>query len=346
MGKIPKQNQKDASKADEMLAKIAAGEDPNSVIAEETGEPTAEPVKEPTVEPKPPKPPEPPVQKVEPPVVKPPEPTVEPPKPPEPVVPNALEARMTELEAELEAEKQKNSINQGRHEADMKKLQDQIDERDDIISEFEEAQGAEASKALFSEDQLDELGPGYIEAFHKVAQAQVKEALAKNDAKWQARHDGLVTVIDDMRESTQKNNGAVFGDRILAGLDLTEDKLIELNNSAGFGSFLSQSDGYSGQTIEQSLNQALKSQDVKRTIRIYKTYLDAQVAESTPPPAELPVRVSGGAESQVNSVTPTNLTHEDIARMFASGEITKAQMIELQKQADAQFEQAYQDGTL
>jgi len=323
---VPKNVAAQAAEADAMLAKLAAGENPEEVLSDkpvekpklETPVPPAEPVKVPEAAP------------VTPLVAK-----------------NELELKMEELAEKLEREVQTRLREEGRYKKEVEDLKEQVAQRDELIENMEALPHEEVRIAdLYTEEERELLDPDYMKMVEKGGNAIVKDAILQNDVKWQKKFDAIVGALDELKNNTHVALNATFADRVTGRLGVNMAQLEQMDASPEFSAFIAQHDGYSGSTIGDSLERMVVSQNLEGAVAIYKDFMDKQgtAADEVIVPSVIPDRLAGAAPSPKNETINNDLTHDDVARMFSSNKINHTQMDELMKQLDKKAEAFYQSG--
>lgn len=252
-----------------------------------------------------------------------------------------LKADVNFLKGELEKKDHTREVDKGRVKVEVEELKKQISERDAVIKELNDKSSTDDTLALFTEEEQDDLDPRYIE----MSDRTVKYALEKAKVITDSRIEALTQTIEDMRETVVKDTRSTYESKVCGELGLSIEQVAAMDKSAEFTAFTEGRDGFSGNTIGQSLDAAINSGDVKRTVNVYKAYLDSRQASAVVPkvtPAIAIDRSSNPAPLQsANTGTDNNNvapTHAEISTMFAKREISHSEMSKLMKEADKVIE--------
>jgi len=270
-------------------------------------------------------------------------PQAEPEAPQEPQEP---EEEPDPRDAEIEALKHKNKVLQGKYDAEVPRL---AKERNEAIKRNEElelqlasqqiqepAAPAEAPvvdyKKYATEEELEEFGEDYVALQANIAARMMNEQLAKIQGQ-----------LETVKRSSEDATFDAFEQSVAAAVP----NFNQLNTDPEFIEWLQQPDGYSGGTLQDSLDDASVARDLNRVVSIFKAWEATRPKETgkkvTPMPLEQQVSPKGkGAPQNPSKKTYTVSQYKEIAKNVALGRYTPEQAQELQRELDT----AYAEGRI
>ena len=255
----------------------------------------------------------------------------------------SLMAKIDALEEDKAKKEHTSEVFEGRFKKEREELRDKLEEQDIALKdaekklqELESEKSHNDTKSLFDEDELDLVGEETVNAAKKISSAEVKRLEIKLLEKQKEFEEKLSAISQGTNENLTKS----FGDSILSKLELSQEQFIKVDESKEFNSWLEQPDGYSGNSLETSLDVAMDLRDVNRTVGIMQEFLNTLEDPEQPGtvrPAEMP-RTSAHVETPVMSQAGVPMTYKKLSELVAKKKISPAnaekRMAELDKQQE------------
>jgi hypothetical protein len=278
--------------------------------------------------------------------ITPPEPTDPPTEPiepkPEPEDPQKMETvedknlnksidDLEEKKAEEEIHKLKSE--EGRYKKRISDLEALIEEKDtelsNAVARIEALETANTPPApivdpdLFTEEEREFLGDDYIEMSEKIVQSAISRKMSEIDERLQG-----------FEEKTQLDTNRVFLERLTNKLGISRERFDKIDNSAKFAEFLEED--VLGVKRLNILDQHLRNLDLEHTAEIYQDFIKT-LGNQDQGFKRAPMPEMGASNHGIPSDGRPPYTYTEVAKMYTSGQISKAQKDAYERQLDEQF---------
>jgi hypothetical protein len=231
------------------------------------------------------------VQEIQPQVEEIPPPVIDPPEEiPQESAPPAPQRQTTSLEEELAIEKQRNDSLKGITEVNKTHIAEQKEQIKRLEEQLEQAMSAPKepqnyAEGAFSEEDVENLGPEYVEALQKSTNLAVEKALAIQKAE-----------LDKVYQTQAQSQEQALWSSVVGRLGMNQASFNELDESPEFNQWLKQPDGMSGYTLGESLSHAVGRNDTEGIAKFYEAYRGQQGKVPSP---KKPITTQKGQTVQV-----------------------------------------------
>jgi len=251
-----------------------------------------------------------------------------------------LQTKIDQLTAKTEKDSQLRSTYEGRHRKEVEDLKKVLEEREAALAQLRkdvEANKVKGSlpdvKSEFSEEEIEDLGPEYIDAMERVTKSLLaKQAVAHKQE------------LEEVKNGFSQSAADTFWSTVSSGLNLSDEQVMRLDQSEEFNTWLGQTDGFSGRTLAESLNEACETHASSRAVRIYEKFIEDKLS-GQPQPATKPAVTPApeAAASPAGTSEPLTyrglpLDYAKVSELYSKGRISHEEMEGFVKELDKQLE--------
>lgn len=225
----------------------------------------------------------------------------------------------SELEAALEAERQKNKVLQGKYNAEVPRLSASLKAEQDARTKLEERLTAlekeRDSKPLVSEAEVQEFGEPLVNLARKIAQEEARPLKDKVSALEQENASLRARVGETAKVGASLNTQAFF-----SALDAKHPDWRAVNADPRFLKWLDEVDQLYGRTRQQILDEAQDALDAARVSAFFTTWKEAVQTRAAPTQQALEAQVT---PSSSGGNAPPTTPADPKKKIWSAGEISQ-----------------------
>jgi len=211
---------------------------------------------------------------------------------------------------DLKKAEARNATLQGIADANGRMLKDQATEIAQLKADLEQANAVPKepvnyADGAFTEEDIENLGPEYVEGMQRVTNVAVQKALAIQKQE-----------LDKIYKSQEQSQEQSLWSSVVGRLGMDQTGFKELDESPEFNQWLKNADGMSGYTLGESLSHAVGRNDTEGIAKFYEAYR-GQSGKVSSPKKPLTTQPSQTVQAQIESGNQQRYSKSEYLRIVS-----------------------------